>query len=435
MRKRFQIFRRGTHIASDGTKRTYTDADLKRMQKAYDPTKMTSPLVFGHPKDDIPAHGALVAVEYDEASGKLFGNFDHVDPKVGQQIDDRAWLSGSLAIYTEDNPNNPVPGALYPKHFGLLGSTPPAVKGMDNLLAHAEGDGALLLEFSEEEAPGWAKGLMENIALLFAEKKPYGDVTYADPEGGKYPINDEEHVRAAWSYINMPKNAEKYSPEKLTEVKNRIKDAAKKFSIQINDSKNHKEASMTEEEKKKAEADAKKKKDAEDKADGGADEAKEKEFAEMKALIADQKIRLDAIDAEKKTVEKAGVLAHVEGLVAKGKVLPTFKAPLTDLLLSLPNSAASLEYGEGEEKKTETPRQFLLTFLEAGAAKFAEGVHAGKAITQESIRKGAELPKGLKVDAQQEEVHNQIVQFMEAEEKAGRKVNYVDAAIHLSMQG
>lgn len=37
--------------------------------------------------------------------------------------------------------------------------------------------------------------------------KPYGDVKYADPEGGKYPIDTEDHIRAAWSYVNMPKNA------------------------------------------------------------------------------------------------------------------------------------------------------------------------------------------------------------------------------------
>jgi hypothetical protein len=33
-------------------------------------------------------------------------------------------------------------------------------------------------------------------------KKPYGDVEYADPKNGKYPIDTEEHIRAAWNYIN-----------------------------------------------------------------------------------------------------------------------------------------------------------------------------------------------------------------------------------------
>lgn len=40
-----------------------------------------------------------------------------------------------------------------------------------------------------------------------APPKPYGDVKYADAAEGKYPIDTEEHIRAAWNYINKPKNA------------------------------------------------------------------------------------------------------------------------------------------------------------------------------------------------------------------------------------
>lgn len=67
--------------------------------------------------------------------------------------------------------------------------------------------------------------------------KPYGDVTYADPKNGKYPINTEAHARAAWSYINMPKNASVYplNGVTLSEVKGRIRAACKKFGIDISD--------------------------------------------------------------------------------------------------------------------------------------------------------------------------------------------------------
>lgn len=72
-------------------------------------------------------------------------------------------------------------------------------------------------------------------------KEPYGDVEYADPghqaDGKKrYPVNTEEHTRAAWSYINQGKNAAKYSPAHLAAVKAKIKAAAKKHGIQIGDS-------------------------------------------------------------------------------------------------------------------------------------------------------------------------------------------------------
>lgn len=67
-------------------------------------------------------------------------------------------------------------------------------------------------------------------------KKPYGDVAYADPgyqsDGKKrYPIDSEEHCRAAWSYINQAGNAGKYSAEQLAHIKGRIKAAGKKYGI------------------------------------------------------------------------------------------------------------------------------------------------------------------------------------------------------------
>ncbi|MBO0717144.1 MAG: phage major capsid protein, partial [Rhizobiales bacterium] len=57
--------------------------------------------------------------------------------------------------------------------------------------------------------------------------QPYGDVEYADPgyrsDGKKrYPVDTEDHIRAAWNYINKPKNAAKYKPADLAKVKAKI---------------------------------------------------------------------------------------------------------------------------------------------------------------------------------------------------------------------
>jgi hypothetical protein len=62
------------------------------------------------------------------------------------------------------------------------------------------------------------------------EKKDgkYGDVEYADEKNKKYPIDDEERVRAAWSYINKEKNAAEYDAAELKIVKDRIIAAWKK---------------------------------------------------------------------------------------------------------------------------------------------------------------------------------------------------------------
>lgn len=57
--------------------------------------------------------------------------------------------------------------------------------------------------------------------------KPYGDVAYADPgyqaDGKKrYPIDTEAHIRAAWNYINKPKNAAKYKSDEVSRIKAKI---------------------------------------------------------------------------------------------------------------------------------------------------------------------------------------------------------------------
>ena len=64
-------------------------------------------------------------------------------------------------------------------------------------------------------------------------ERKYGDVTFADPVNNKYPIDTEEHIRAAWSYINHKDNAAKYSKSDVRKIKDRIKRAARVKGIAI----------------------------------------------------------------------------------------------------------------------------------------------------------------------------------------------------------
>jgi hypothetical protein len=61
----------------------------------------------------------------------------------------------------------------------------------------------------------------------------HGDVEFADPTNHKYPIDSAEHVRAAWGYIHHKDNAAKYSSSEVETIKGRIKRAAKKFDVEI----------------------------------------------------------------------------------------------------------------------------------------------------------------------------------------------------------
>lgn len=60
------------------------------------------------------------------------------------------------------------------------------------------------------------------------DKKEYGD-----PANYKYPLDTEEHVRAAWSYINMSRNQKSYSSSEVAAIKARIRRAAQKYNIDI----------------------------------------------------------------------------------------------------------------------------------------------------------------------------------------------------------
>lgn len=58
---------------------------------------------------------------------------------------------------------------------------------------------------------------------------------YADPANYKYPVDTESRVRAAWSYINMPRNQSGYSPAEISAIKLKIKSAGKKFGIKFSE--------------------------------------------------------------------------------------------------------------------------------------------------------------------------------------------------------
>jgi hypothetical protein len=62
-------------------------------------------------------------------------------------------------------------------------------------------------------------------------ERAYGDVEFADPVNNKYPIDSEEHVRAAWSYINKKANAATYSADEVDRIKGRIRKAAGRYDI------------------------------------------------------------------------------------------------------------------------------------------------------------------------------------------------------------
>ena len=78
-----------------------------------------------------------------------------------------------------------------------------------------------------------------------ASSRPYGSVAYADPglqaDGkSRYPIDTEEHVRAAWAYIHHADNKNKYSPSQLRQVEGKIRFAMRRHGVDAYEAAGHK---------------------------------------------------------------------------------------------------------------------------------------------------------------------------------------------------
>lgn len=76
----------------------------------------------------------------------------------------------------------------------------------------------------------------ENEMKKIAERKDvnpkegeskYGDVNFGDEKNKKYPLDTENHIRAAWNYIHQKRNSAKYSAEDVKKIKSRIVSAWK----------------------------------------------------------------------------------------------------------------------------------------------------------------------------------------------------------------
>jgi hypothetical protein len=135
-------------------------------------------------------------------------------------------------------------GPPWAKKGGGNDKKPPFGKKKNQVKASALLDAAMVALSGLNAAQGdWVEmTARDNMALALSGKKPYGNVSYADPghqKDGKsrYPTDTPEHTRAAWSYVNQKENGDKYAPEDLAKVKSKIRAAMRKHGIKGGDDK------------------------------------------------------------------------------------------------------------------------------------------------------------------------------------------------------
>lgn len=135
MNRWIAIFRAGTHTDSAGKTHTYSRADIEKIAAGYAPARHEAPLVLGHPEADAPAYGWVEQLK--SKGGTLLARIKQVPAELKEAVKAGRYKKVSVALYPD--------GGL--RHVGLLGASPPAVKGLGNV-AFDDGD-EKWIEFSQ----------------------------------------------------------------------------------------------------------------------------------------------------------------------------------------------------------------------------------------------------------------------------------------------
>lgn len=256
------ISKPGKVKSAEGVDIDITPEILAEAAKTYDPSKFEAQLVIGHPRMDAPSFGGIRALSF--GADGLEAETEPTDD-ARDLVSKRHFKSVSASFYTPTAPNNPTPGKWHLRHVGLLGATPPAVKGL-RALSFAEAEEGVV---TFGDLPGYAGGYMARLFrglrewLIEKEGKETADRVLPDweveslreisqraseanePPGGTPAISFADPGKAATS--SQPSTQEK-APMKTTEQLQADLDAsnARVQELQAAETKRIKEASHNE---------------------------------------------------------------------------------------------------------------------------------------------------------------------------------------------
>lgn len=149
-----EVFKTGTHTASNGKTKTWNKADLDSLAMKYNSQKeRKAPLVIGHPATDDPAFGWVEELRV--FKDKMFAFIGDINDAVKESVRRKEYQNVSIAIDSN--------GLL--RHVGLLGAMAPAVAGLQPV-KFAEGTDfdAFELPFTEDSV------LTEGVTFSEKEK-------------------------------------------------------------------------------------------------------------------------------------------------------------------------------------------------------------------------------------------------------------------------
>jgi hypothetical protein len=311
MAKMIKIFKPGRHVDSKGNVHNFTEAQLRASAAAYNPVLHAAPMVIGHPKLDDPKYGTIQRIEF--ADNLYQGEPAKLDPQFAEAVNAGRWDRVSPSWYSPDSPSNPVPGVYYLRHLGFLGAVPPGCKGL-GAVSFAEGEEGVIefADWDDMNVAGLFRNLRDFLIETFGKDK-------ADSVIPDYQVTDLA-VSAA-----MPDKEE--TNEDTTISYNSHDSHTSQFSEPT------KGDAMTKEELEKRE----------------------------KELLEGQKKLRNQLNDQK----HAGNLEFCEGLVKEGRLLATNKLAAVAALdfAEGVTTGDTIEFGEGDAKKTQTPAEIIKALL------------------------------------------------------------------------
>jgi hypothetical protein len=434
-----QIFKTGKHTDSKGDTRNWKESDLDAIVAKYNPAAHQAPVVIGHPKDNDPAFGWVEEVKRD--GQVLMARLGDLVPEFVEAVKKGLYKKRSVSLYPD----------LSLRHVGFLGAMPPAVKGLADFKFSAEPQAVTIefadyrmstigslfqnlrdwliekfgLETADRVMPPWSVkdvNTEPQAAAAFADEespegteqqarsvkygigiKEGGNVTkpadyealdddqFGDPVNYRYPVDDEEHCRAALAYWAKPDNRADYDADEVKIVTGRILAAAKDKGIEVDE-------------------------DAWEFADNITSTKEQTETMEaLKKLIATLQSQLASFT--EKDQATAAQLANLqrqvrqkehadfcEGLAREGKLVPAVRPAVMDLMEVL-STAQEFEFAEGDKKVKRQPLESFMAFLSAlpKAVDFSEVATRGRG---QGPAGSAGFQASAGVDPERLEIHN-----------------------------
>ncbi|HHJ1789540.1 TPA: peptidase, partial [Pseudomonas aeruginosa] len=326
---------------------------LQEIAATYDPALSEAPLVIGHPKLNAPAYGWAKGLEVRE--GMLYAEPHQVVPEFAEAANRKMYKKRSASVYLPDSPGNPVPGKHYLRHIGFLGAVPPAIKGIpDAPFNFAEDDGALAIEFAE--APYAVTGLTDILRRLrdfFVEREGAERADQLIPQWQLSSI--EEDARRASVQDTAPQASALFSEPVIEGVDAAAASAAAAEEPQGTVTPSDGASASA------AEADRTSHPSQQDTTmpDEAALQERQRQLDEREQLLATREAQVAQQKAQEHRNE---VTEFAEALVQAGRLLPRQKAPVIELLVSLPTDTP-LEFAEGDGQVTKPAAEVLRSLL------------------------------------------------------------------------